>query len=370
MAESAALRASEPEPARKLTLSLSQRRKALKAFAAVIMIVYTAVTIFPFYVLLIRSFVATKDASDLHLWIPKTKEVSLDAQIGNLSTFYNLPMDDFKEAMGIPPETFLMSRTPLYKIAEDFGISEERMTQYFSGYYTYNGWITMLKHSDFWGTLGRSVLIVGASLAGLTVLSIFTGYGLAGLRRRDQMFIYNLYLLQMVIPAMLIILPQFLVIQGLLRLFPAYTNAGTTRWALQFLALIAINIKGGAFSTMIMTAAISAIPQELQDSAQIDGANHWQYIRYILFPLLKVPIASLIVIMLPIFWNLFLEPYVYLDPNVHTLLPLVYSIQGEYQTNFQMQYAAVFLSVLPLVVVYLIFRRFFIEGVMAGAIKG
>jgi ABC-type glycerol-3-phosphate transport system permease component len=83
-----------------------------------------------------------------------------------------------------------------------------------------------------------------------------------------------------------------------------------------------------------------------------------------------VPIASLIVIMLPIFWNQFLEPYVYLDPNVHTLLPLVYSIQGEYQTNFQMQYAAVFLSILPLVVVYLIFRRFFIEGVMAGAIKG
>jgi multiple sugar transport system permease protein len=370
MAESVTLAASEPEPARTLTLSLSQRRKALKVFAAVVVILYTALTIFPFYVLLIRSFVATKDASDLHLWIPKTKEVSLDAQIGNLSTFYNLPMDDFKEAMGIPPDTFLMSRTPLYKIAEDFGVSEERMTQYFAGYYTYNGWITMLKHSDFWGTLGRSVLIVGASLAGLTVLSIFTGYGLAGLRRRDQMFIFNLYLLQMVIPAMLIILPQFLLIQGLLRLFPGYADPGNTRWTLQFLALIAINIKGGAFSTMIMTAAISAIPRELQDSAQIDGASHWQYIRYILFPLLKVPIASLIVIMLPIFWNLFLEPYVYLDPNVHTLLPLVYSIQGEYQTNFQMQYAAVFLSVLPLVLVYLIFRRFFIEGVMAGAIKG
>jgi ABC-type glycerol-3-phosphate transport system permease component len=358
------------KPRRKATLSLSQRRRALKVFAAVVMILYTAFTIFPFYVLLIRSFVATKDASDLHLWIPKSEEVNLDAQIGNLSVFYNLDMDEFKEAMGIPPGTFLMSRTPLYKIAEDYGVSEEKMKQYFAGYYTYNGWITVLQHSDFWATLGRSVLIVVASLVGLTVLSIFTGYGLAGLRRRDQMLIYNLYLLQMVIPAMLIILPQFMLVQWLLRLFPSYGDPGTTRWALQFLALIAINIKGGAFSTMIMTAAISAIPSELRDSAQIDGANHWQYIRYILFPLLKVPIASLIVIMLPIFWNLFLEPYVYLDQKVHTLLPLVYSIQGEYQTNFQMQYAAVFLSVLPLVVVYLIFRRFFIEGVMAGAIKG
>jgi ABC-type glycerol-3-phosphate transport system permease component len=368
MAKSVALTTSGP--GRKRTFSQSQRRRALKAITAVVIIFYTAITVFPFYVLLIRSFVATKDASDLHLWIPKTKEVSLDAQIGNLSTFYNLPMDEFKEAMGIPADAFLMSRTPLYKIAEDFGISEDRMKAYFAGYYTYNGWITMLKHSDFWATLGRSVLIVAASLVGLTILSIFTGYGLAGLRRKDQMFIYNLYLLQMVIPAMLIILPQFMLVQWLLKLFPAYANAGTSRWALQFLALIAINIKGGAFSTMIMTAAISAVPRELRDSAQIDGASHWQYIRYILLPLLMVPIASLIVIMLPIFWNLFLEPYVYLDPNVHTLLPLVYSIQGEYQTNFQMQYAAIFASVLPLVVVYLIFRRFFIEGVMAGAIKG
>ena len=229
---------------------------------------------------------------------------------------------------------------------------------------------TTTRRKDPWAPPTRNSTQPMASLAGLTVLSIFTGYGLAGLRRRDQMFIFNLYLLQMVIPAMLIILPQFLLIQGLLRLFPGHADPGTARWTLQFVTLIAINIKGTAFSTMIMTAAISAIPRDLQDSAQIDGASHWQYIRFILFPLLKVPIASLIVIMLPIFWNQFLEPYVYLDPKVQTLLPLVYSIQGEYQTNFQMQYAAILASVVPLIVLYLIFRRFFIEGVMSGAIKG
>jgi ABC-type glycerol-3-phosphate transport system permease component len=355
-------------PRRRLTLT--QRKRLLVILGAVVMAVYTAITIFPFYVMFVNSFVNTKDASDLNLWIPKAEELSLEAQIGNLSVFYNLDMSKFKEDMGIPPEDFLMSRTSLRKIAEQYSIPEERMNKYFAGYYTYNGWITLLQGDVFWPSLIRTILLVVASLVGITLLSIFTGYGLTGLKRRDQMFIYNLYLLQMVIPPMLIILPQFIVVQWLLRLFPGYSEPGTMRSALQYVGLIMINIKGWAFTTMIMTSAISAIPRDLQDSAQIDGASHWQYIRYVLFPLLKVPIASLIVIMLPIFWNQFLEPYVYLDQNASTLLPFVYSMQGEYRTNFQMQYATLLASIVPLAVVYLIFRRFFIQGVMAGAIKG
>jgi len=369
MARSDALTAMKPSE--KPSFSLSQRRKMLKVFATAVIVLYTVLTIFPFYALIIRSFIATKDASDLHLWIAETEELNLDAQIGNLSVFYNLDMGEFKAAMGIPADAFLMSRTSLKDIAAEYNVPEERMKKYFAGYYTYNGWITLFgKSSGFWRSMGSTILIVALSLIGLTILSIFTGYGLAGLRRRDQMFIYNLYLLQMVIPAMLIILPQFMVIQWFLKLFPQYSDPGVIRSALQILGLVLINIKGGAFSTMIMTSAISSVPKELEDSAHIDGAGHWQYIRYILFPLLKVPVASLIVIMLPLLWNQFLEPYVYLDPNIQTLMPLTYSLQGTYRTNFQMTYAALLATMLPLVLVYLIFRRFFVQGVMSGAIKG
>ncbi len=121
---------------------------------------------------------------------------------------------------------------------------------------------------------------------------------------------------------------------------------------------------------MVFTAAISSIPKELEDSAQIDGAGSWQYVRYILIPLLRVPIVSIIVIMLPLIYNQFLEPYVYLDPANTTLLPFTQSAVGQFSTNFQLIYSAILASVLPLVAVYLMFRRFFIEGVMSGAIKG
>jgi ABC-type glycerol-3-phosphate transport system permease component len=354
--------------------TVSRRRRLLKIFAIVVMLVYTAITLFPFYALIIRSFVPTKESADLHLWLPETEEVSMDAQVGNLSVFYELDMDDMKDAFGIPRTEFLMSRTSLRQIGEKYDIPEQEIKDFFAGFYTYNGWKTLmtgeLYGTSFWGALLRTLIVTAISLALLIFLSILTGYGLAGLRRRFQMVVYNTYLLQMVIPAMLILLPQYMMIQWFYKLIPGYADEGVVRTALQLFSIVLINIKGTALSVMIFTAAIGAIPQEIEDSAMIDGASSWQYIRYILIPLLKVPIVSLIVIMLPLIYNQFLEPYVYLDPKNSTLLPFTQSAVGQFSTNFQVIYSAIVASVVPIVLVYLLFRRFFVEGVMAGAVKG
>ncbi len=349
---------------------MSSRKRLIRIFAVTVMVVYTVLTLFPFYTLFVRSFVTTKDSTDLHLWIPEAQEVNMSAQVGNLGVFYDLDLKDMKEALGISQTEFIMARTSLAQVSEQFNIPEEDIKGFFEGFYTYNGWKTILGGGAFINALARTLLITGVSLAILIILSIMTGYGLAGLRRKDQMFVYNVYLLQMIIPAMLILLPQFLILQWGMKLFPGYGDAGFTRYSLQLFSIVLINIKGTALSVMIFTAFISAIPKELEDSAVIDGASRWQYVRYILLPLLKVPIVSLIVIQLPLIYNQFLEPYVYLDPNNSTLLPFIQSTAGQFSTNFQVIYAAVFASVVPLVLVYLLFRGFFIEGVMSGAVKG
>ena len=184
------------------------------------------------------------------------------------------------------------------------------------------------------------------------------------------MFIYNLYLLQMVIPAVLIIIPQFLMVQWLVNRVPGADQPGVARYAAQLIALVLIFIKGGALSTMIFTSSITQMPAELEESAQIDGATRMQFLFRILLPLMKVPIATVAVIMLPVFWNAFFEPYVYLDNSNLTVLPLIASYGGTYSTNFQIIYTGVFVSVLPLLLVYLLLRKLFIRSVMAGAIKG
>jgi len=359
---------------RKPLLSMPVRKRLLKIFALVVMTIYSLVTIFPFYVLFVRSFVPTKESADLHLWLPEVQEVSMDAQVGNLSVFYDLDLRDLKDALGIPQTDFIMSRTTLREIAEEYNIPEEQIEDFFAGFYRYNGWKTLLAGdlygTSFWGALFRTLTVTIVALALLIFLSILTGYGLAGLKRKDQMAVYNVYLLQMVIPAMLILLPQYMLIQWFYKLFPGYQDEGSMRTVLQLLSIILINIKGTALSVMIFTSAIGGIPSEIEDSAMIDGASSWQYIRYILIPLLKVPIVSLIVIMMPMIYNQFLEPYVYLDPKNSTLLPFIQSAVGQFSTNYQVIYSAIFASVLPMVLVYLLFRRLFVEGVMAGAVKG
>lgn len=91
----------------------------------------------------------------------------------------------------------------------------------------------------------------------------------------------------------------------------------------------------------------------------MDDASPLQYFRYIVLPLMRVPMIALTVIFIPIVYNDFLNPFVYLDQSNTTILPLVQSFSGQFSSNFQVLYTGAFLSVLPLAVVYLLFRRWF-----------
>jgi hypothetical protein len=110
------------------------RRRLVRGFAVVVMLVYTLFTLFPFYTLFVRSFVSTIDSSDLHLWIPPARQVQMDQEVGNLSVFYDLDLTDMKIALGIPPTEFLMARTTLREVAEKFSIPEEQIADYFADF--------------------------------------------------------------------------------------------------------------------------------------------------------------------------------------------------------------------------------------------
>jgi ABC-type glycerol-3-phosphate transport system permease component len=330
--------------------------------------VYALVTLFPFYVLFVRTFVGTAEATDLHLSPPPVQEIDLDAELGNLAVFYDLDIRQVKRDLDIPAGDYVSPRTKLRTIAQTYDIPPARIRAYLAPFSRYSGWIALFSAGKVWRPLVRTVVITVLSLIGINMLSVGTAYGLAGLRRRDQTVIYHLYLLHMVIPSMLIILPQFIMVQWLLSLIPGYQRAGFARYTTQILMLVLINVKGGALSTMLFTSYIGSIPREFEEAAMLDGASRLQYIQHVLLPLMKVPIASLTVIQLPQYWNQFLKPYVYLDPKNASLLPLVQAYAAQYTTNFQIVYTAIFVSIAPMVILFLVFRRTFIRGVLVKSI--
>lgn len=347
------------------------RKRIMKALVILFFVAYTLVTLFPFYVLFVRTFVSTKRATDLWLWLPPMEEASLDYQWGNLSVFYNLDLNKVKVDLGLPEDAYIQPQWTLARISREYGIPEQRIKEYFTPYSVYSGWIVLLGDPKFWASVVRTLAVTILSLIGLNLLSVCTGFGLARLRRRDQVIVYNLYLLSAVIPVMMILLPQFMIVQWLLKLIPGYDVSGSSARAIgQLLSVIVLTVKGSALSTMIFTTSISSFPQDLEDAAEVDGASSLQYLRYIALPLLKVPIASFTVISLPAIWNQFMVPYVYLDEANTLLLPLIQSYTGTYSTNYQVVYTGIFVSLIPLVLVYILFRSWFIQGAMAGAVKG
>ena len=120
------------------TLSLRQRKRILAWTVAIFFVGYAVTTLFPFYMLFVRTFVSTKNTTELHLWIPPQEDINLDAGIGNLAVHFDLDFVRFKEDMGIPLTAYLPARQTLRQIAAEYDIPEERMIRYFAPFSVFN----------------------------------------------------------------------------------------------------------------------------------------------------------------------------------------------------------------------------------------
>lgn len=332
--------------------------KNLRVFLiGVLLLLYCVITLLPFYFLVIRSFVPTKDSTQLHLWPPTINTDSvLNAKLGNMATFYNLDLDAFKAEFRI--DDYLNQNMRLGQLAAKYNIPEEQMIAYLRPFVTYNGWYNILNNKSFFRAIWANVYICAISIFLGGVLGILTGTGLAELQTRWQTYVYQSYLLQMIIPPVMVMVPTYLIFNRYLHLSNSYWN------------LILLNIKGGALSTMVFTSYIATIPKELEESIEIDGGNRLTYLWHAVLPLAKTPFAVFVSIMLPLFWNDLLNGRIYLNPDKYTLMPLISSFAGQFTTNFQAIYAGLLCGLLPMITVYLIFQKLFVRSALAGAVKG
>jgi len=316
---------------------------------------YCLLTLMPFYILAVRAFTPTIESTELHLWIPERRDLSMNARIGDLSTIYNVDARAFRREMGI--KGYLNPQLKLSQIAEKYEIEPESIRTYLEPFVQYNGIYTIV-NNGFVRSLIATIVVTGASVLVGALLGIMTGSALAGFRRRWHMFVYNTYLLNMIIPPMMVILPQYIIITRYLGL----ENS--------LLSLVLLHIKGGALSTMVFTSYIATVPRELKESVYMDGGKHYHYFLYILLPLMGTPFAVFASITMPWFWNDLLHALVLLRPDNYTLPAFVASIGGTFTTNFEAIFSGVLLSLLPILVVYLVFQKLFIRSAMAGAVKG
>jgi ABC-type glycerol-3-phosphate transport system permease component len=202
----------------------------------------------------------------------------------------------------------------------------------------------------------NSVTVTALTTIISVVVSVMAGYGFAKLRFPAKTPLFLLLLSTMMIPTQAILVPQF-------RLVNALGLVGTF-WA--------VIIPGAAatFGIFLARQFMLAIPTELIEAAKIDGAGPVRIFWSIVLPLSRPLLAVLTLLSLMYQWNDFLWPLIVLrDPSLYTLPIGLQFLQGQYQTDYGALMAMTLVTVGPLVVLFLAFQRWFVQGFATSGIR-
>lgn len=128
---------------------------------------------------------------------------------------------------------------------------------------------------------------------------------------------------------------------------------------------------GVPFQVFLLTAYFKAIPRELDEAARMDGASAWGIFRRVIMPLSLPALAALFVLDFVATWNEFGIALVILQRQDMWTVPLaLQNFKGQFGANYVELNAAIFMSIIPVIVVYLLLQRYFVSGLTTGAVKG
>jgi ABC-type glycerol-3-phosphate transport system permease component len=205
----------------------------------------------------------------------------------------------------------------------------------------------------------NSVIITGATLLIVLMASTLGGYGFGRLKFRGSGMLFSIVVSTLFLPSAAILIPIFVELKfmhlintqaGLILLY-----AGTSV----------------AFAVLLMRVFFERLPQELTDAARIDGARELQIFWRVMLPLAGPGVATVAILQVLTTWNelLFANSLIQ-STNLLPLQPELFSIVGQYTTNWPAVCAALTIASVPMVVVYVVLQRRFVAGLTAGAVKG
>ena len=205
----------------------------------------------------------------------------------------------------------------------------------------------------------NSILVAVPRVAVVLLLASLAGYAFGKLKWRGRDVVFKFLLLGMMIPINAMIIPLYYNIQklGLINSFQA-----------MILPYFGLSMP---FACFMMRSFFKELPDELIESARIDGAGKFKTWMYIMLPLTKPALTSLLIFEFMWSWNDYLLPMLMVYDDKFRTLPLgLMYFQGEYTMNTSLIAAGVTICTLPIIIVYSIFQRNFVNGITAGALKG
>lgn len=198
---------------------------------------------------------------------------------------------------------------------------------------------------------------VALSVTGLQVITAsLAGYALARLQFRGRRTLLLIILATLVIPFQLLVIPIFLVLK--------WGNLINTYGAL----ILPTAVNG--FSIFLMRQYFTTIPIELEEAGVLDGANRWQILTQIMLPLARPALVTVFLFTFIGEWNDLFKPLVFTTrPELTTVQLALAQFQEQFTSNWSLLMAAVIIATIPVVILFLIGQRQFIQGISTTGIK-
>ena len=212
----------------------------------------------------------------------------------------------------------------------------------------------------FWTFVWNSLIVTTGSIAGKLMASSVAAYGFARLRAPGRDAIFIILLSTMMLPSQVTLIPQFILFSKL-------------RWIDTFKPLVVPAFFLGPFYVFLLRQFFMTLSFELEDAARMDGCNSIQVFYRVILPLSMPALAIVAIFEFRARWNDFLEPLIYLNtPAKRTLALALQFFQGSEGVLPQLHLlmAASFLSMLPLLILFTVAQKRFIQGIVFTGIKG
>ncbi|MHA6480787.1 carbohydrate ABC transporter permease [Paenibacillus sp. strain BS8-2] len=239
--------------------------------------------------------------------------------------------------------------------------------QFFADIWALPSTLQWSNYSKAWTSLGvgksllNTVYYVGLSLIISLTLAVVNAYAFTRMEWKLRNLVWSLIMLSLFLPGINILVPQYTIMRAL-----DLTNS------LNGLVLLA-SLPLGAFELLLLGGFMRSLPKEVEESAFIDGATLFQVVRKIIVPLAMPGLVTIGIFKFVALYNDFLGPFILLsDPDKYTVSINMYAANAmmEYKADWVTLLAGLVITIIPTIVVYMLFQRKIIEGATLGGVKG
>lgn len=248
-----------------------------------------------------------------------------------------------------------MLSTSFKNSVEVFNFPIEWIPKHF--YFENYSHVWLNEYYPFYQFFGNSIYIAFMALLGQIIVSATAAYAFAKVNFRFKNVIFVLYLSTMMIPHQATLVPYF----ALFRVLKIYN----THWALILPAWVNMT------SIFLLRQFFMSIPEDLSESAKLDGASHLRILVQIIMPLAMPAVSTLIILGFVSVWNDYTNPLVFITKkDLYTITLGIAAYTEDDMTLYNLIMVAATCAILPIVIVYLSCQKYFIQGIATSGMKG